>query len=60
MIGGGITGLGIARLAARNGYSCALLERQRLHLADRGDRFGCRGGQGAFAFALLARSYNFV
>ncbi len=27
VIGGGITGLGIARLAARNGYRCALIER---------------------------------
>jgi glycerol-3-phosphate dehydrogenase len=27
VIGGGITGLGIARLAARNGYACAVLER---------------------------------
>jgi glycerol-3-phosphate dehydrogenase len=27
VIGGGITGLGVARLAARNGYSCALVER---------------------------------
>lgn len=27
VIGGGITGLGIARLAARNGYTCAVLER---------------------------------
>src|SRR5437868_2924917 len=27
VIGGGITGLGIARLAARNGYRCAVLER---------------------------------
>jgi glycerol-3-phosphate dehydrogenase len=27
VIGGGINGLGIARLAARNGYSCAVLER---------------------------------
>ena len=27
IIGGGITGLGVARLAARNGFSCVLLER---------------------------------
>ncbi len=27
VIGGGITGLGIARLAARNGYSCTVVER---------------------------------
>ncbi len=27
VIGGGITGLGVARLAARNGYRCAVLER---------------------------------
>lgn len=30
VIGGGITGLGIARLAARNGYSCVVLERADL------------------------------
>ena len=30
VIGGGITGLAIARLAARNGFSCALLERDDL------------------------------
>ena len=30
VIGGGITGLGIARLAARNGYTVALLERSDL------------------------------
>jgi len=30
VIGGGITGLGIARLAARNGYAVALLERSDL------------------------------
>lgn len=28
IIGGGITGLGVARLAARNGYRCAVLERE--------------------------------
>jgi glycerol-3-phosphate dehydrogenase len=27
VVGGGITGLGVARLAARNGYTCALVER---------------------------------
>ena len=30
VIGGGITGLGVARLAARNGYSCVVLERRDL------------------------------
>ena len=30
IIGGGITGLGVARLAARNGYRCAVLERDDL------------------------------
>ena len=30
IIGGGITGLGVARLAARNGYRCAVLEREDL------------------------------
>src|SRR5258706_12579829 len=30
IVGGGITGLGIARLAARNGYRCAVLERDDL------------------------------
>ena len=30
VIGGGITGLGVARLAARNGYRCVVLERDDL------------------------------
>ncbi len=30
IIGGGITGLGVARLAARNGYRCVVLERDDL------------------------------
>jgi glycerol-3-phosphate dehydrogenase len=65
VIGGGITGLGVARLAARNGYSVALIERGDLasgassatsHMLHGGLRYLEHGHFGLVREALHERS----
>lgn len=65
VIGGGITGLGIARLAARNGYTVAILERSDLasgassatsHMLHGGLRYLEHGHFGLVREALRERS----